>query len=118
MIKTLWYFYSTFYHIILLFTFRYTYKPVDEKGIAIFVNKLKQFLKEEEAKADSTVNNYTRWCRRFLIHLVRNNEDAEYPKKILSFRIKLPGGNTFYGKIPTAQEKSHFASSYLMVIFD
>lgn len=82
----------------------------------MFVNKLKQFLKEEEAKADSTINNYTRWCRRFMIHLVRsNNDDAEYPTKILHFQIKLPGGNTFYGRIPTAQEKSHFASSYLMV---
>ena len=81
-----------------------------------FVSKLKAFLKEEESKADSTINNYTRWCRRFMIHLVRNNNnDAEYPIKILKFEMKLPGANTFYGKIPTAQEKSHFASAYLMV---
>ena len=95
---------------------RDSYKPVNEKGVVMFVAKLKKFLKEEEAKADSTINNYTRWCRRFMIHLVRgNNDDAEYPTKILKFQIKLPGGNTFYGRIPTAQEKSHFSSSYLMV---
>ena len=52
-----------------------------------------------------------------MIHLVRNNSnDAEYPIKILKFQIKLPGANTFYGKIPTAQEKSHLASAYLMVV--
>ena len=97
--------------------YRYSYQPINEKGALIFINKLKKFLKEEEAKAESTINNYTRWIRRFMIHLVRtNNNDAEYPTKILAFQIKLPGGNTFYGKIPTAQEKSHFASSYLMVI--
>ena len=99
-----------------MYIFRYSYKPVNEKGVIVFVNKLKLFLKEEEAKADSTINNYTRWCRRFMIHLVRNNDDADYPTKILDFNIKLPGGNTFYGRIPTAQEKSHFASAFLMVI--
>ena len=95
---------------------RYSYKPINEIGVTIFFDKLKKFLKEEEAKADSTINNYTRWCRRFMIHLVRANDDADYPTKILSFEIKLPGGNTFYGRIPTAQEKSHFASSYLMMV--
>ena len=93
-------------------------EPVDESGVLIFVNRLSVFLKEEEAKADSTIDNYRRWCLRFMIHLVRNNDnDANYPLRILNFEIKLPGANTFYGKIKTSQEKSHFASSYLMVCY-
>ena len=89
---------------------------MDETGVSIFVGKLRKFLKEEEGKAESTQNNYTRWCRRYMIHLVRNNgNDATYPLKILKLEIKLPGANTFFGKIPTGDEKSHFCSSYLMV---
>ena len=90
--------------------------PVDESGVIAFVQKLRAFLKEEESKADSTISNYARWTRRFMIHLVRNNDgDANYPLKILNFEIKLPGANTFFGKIPTACEKNHFSSAFLMV---
>ena len=105
-------------HLIVLNYFRYFNRTVDESGVRIFMERLRRFLKEEEGKAQSTQNYYTRWCRRFMIHLVASNgNDATYPIKILKFEIMLPGANTFYAKIPTADEKSHFSSSYLMVCY-
>ena len=92
--------------------------PVEETGVHIFVEKLRTFLKEEGGRADATISEHARWCRRFMIYLVRNNgSDATYPLKILKFELKLPGANSFDGEIPTFHGTCQFYAAYLKVCY-
>ena len=91
---------------------------MDETGVHTFVDKLSSFLKAEAGIADNSIRNYTIWCRRFLIHLMRNNGgDATYPLKILKFENMLPGANTLHGELPTAGEKYKFFATYTKVCY-